>query len=172
MTNYKQNSTKSFFRLCRQFSFIPFIHDKWLTKELKSQLEYAISHAESGHRGEICVIIENRLPIMVAYHQDCQVRAINLFAEHRVWDTEQNMGILIYVNLCEHYLQIMADRGIDHKMPTGYWDDLCQTALQDFKAGNVQDGLLWLIGVVGDLLRTHYPSFDVRNELPNRPLHL
>lgn len=168
----KRISQKSWRRLFRQFSFLPFIHDKWLTPALKERLEYCIAHAESGHRGEICVIVENRLPILLAYHQDCATRAVNLFSEYRVWDTEANMGILIYVNLCEHHLQIVADRGIHHKMPHGYWEDLCQTALQDFKLNKIEEGLLWLIEVAGDLLRTHYPNSDNHNELMNAPLHI
>lgn len=173
MTASKQQSNHSLKRWLKQFTFIPFVHNKWLTPALKEQLEYAIAHAESGHRGEICVIVENRLPVGVAYRQDCRSRAIDLFSEYRVWDTEANMGILIYLNLCEHELQIVADRGIHKKMPVGYWDELCQTALQDFKSNKMKEGLLWLIEVAGDLLRTHYPNDqDFGDELPNRPFYI
>lgn len=164
-------NVKSLKRWARQFTFIPFLHNKWLTPAVKDELEYAIAHAESGHYGEICVVIENRLPFFVAYHQDCRSRAIELFSSCRVWDTADNSGILVYVNLCEHRLEIVVDRGIQAKMPQAYWDELCETVLQDFQNGQIKDGLKWLVAVIGDLLRKEYPADRFGNEIPNRPMY-
>ena len=155
-------------RLFRQLMYVPMFHSRWLTNSVKQALGDAITQAEIGHSGEICVIIENHLPIGSAYHQTCRDRAIELFAEHHVWDTEHNTGVLIYVNLCEHDLQIVADRGIDQRVADGTWQSLCAQTLERFRQQQMAQGICELILATGELLRTHQPSDDVMgNELPN-----
>lgn len=165
-------SPKSLARLCRQLVFVPFLKNRWLTTQLKNELAERITQAEKGHRGEIRLIIENHLPINSAYHQGCNERAITLFGLHQVWDTEQNTGVLIYVNLCERSLEIIADRGIDtHACQE--WSSLCQKTLNAFKAGNMKDGLNTLIDDIGRLLNHYFPCDDVYgDELPNQVIHL
>lgn len=166
-------STKSVARLCRQLIHVPPLHNRWLTAETKQQLSQSIATAELGHRGEIYLIVENHLPIATAYHQDCRERALYLFATHRVWDTEQNTGVLIYLNLCEHDLEIIADRGIDQKAHDNCWQQLCQQTLDLFKQGQMQAGLARLIEQIGNLLRKHYPDDDTAgNELSNQVVYL
>lgn len=163
---------KSLTRLIRQLAFVPFLHNRWLTTELKSTLANHISQAEQGHRGEIRLIIENHLPIGLAYELDCRGRALQLFGEFGVWDTAHNTGVLIYVNLCEKDLQIIADRGIDvhaHQK----WQTLCQTTLAAFKQGNMAEGIKTLIDDIGRLLNLHFPCDDIHgNELPNTVVYL
>lgn len=165
-------SQNSLARLFRQLTFVPFLHRTWLTKEVKDRLTHAISEAEQGHQGEICLIIENHLPIATAYQQDCLGRAVDLFGLHKVWDTADNTGILIYINLCEHALHILADRAIDQKAHDN-WQPLCDMALQAFKQGQFEQGLLTLIDQLGNILKTHYPNDDSHgNELSNHPIYL
>ena len=116
----KSNSSQaSFARWWRQVLFVPMLHSKWLTPAAKARLTEQVTLAERGHRGEVFLIIENHLPVQDAYRLDCRDRAIDLFSEYRVWDTEENTGVLIYVNICEHKLEIVADRGIStHVSPT------------------------------------------------------
>lgn len=166
------HSQKSWKRLFRQFLFIPFFHNQWLTTRLKQDLVYTIAHAESGHQGEICLVIENCLPVRLAYWQDSRARAFSLFETYQVWDTPENTGVLIYVNVCERTLEIVADCGIDSKLPLGCWHELCQTALQDFQIGQMQSGLFWLIEAVGELLRVHYPTIHTQSTTSNRPVFL
>lgn len=166
-------STKSLARLWRQLIFVPMWHNRWLTKSLKNELTHAIAQAELGHRGEICLVIENHLPIGTAYHTDCRERALELFGVYRVWDTADNTGVLIYVNVCEHTLEVIADRGIDACVEEGAWQDLIQTALTMCRQGDFQTALSGLIEGIGMLLRTHYPSDDVSgNELANDVIFL
>ena len=105
-------SNPSFARWWRQILFIPLLHSKWLTAEAKARLTDQVTRAERGHRGEVFLIVENHLPIQDAYHMDCRERAIDLFSEYRVWDTEGNTGVLIYVNTCEHQLEIVGECGL------------------------------------------------------------
>lgn len=165
-------SQKSLARLFRQLSFVPFLHNRWLTADTKNRLTHAITHAEKGHQGEICLIIENHLPITTAYQDDSQARAVDLFGLYKVWDTEYNTGILIYVNLCERSLHIIADRGIDSKAHDN-WQELCHATLDRFKQRQFEQGLTELIGKLGEILNSHYPSDDTAgDELPNRPIYL
>lgn len=165
-------SQKSLARLFRQLCFVPCLNNRWLNKEVKNNLANQIAQAEKGHQGEICLIIENHLPIATAYAQNCQARAVDLFGLYNVWDTEHNTGILIYVNLCEKDLELIADRGIDKKVANDYWQTLCQSTLAHFKTGNMEQGIHKLIDELGILLKTHYPNTDHTNELPNQPIYL
>lgn len=165
-------SQKSLVRWFRQLLFVPFLHNRWLNKEVKNNLANQIAQAEKGHQGEICLIIENHLPIATAYAQNCQARAMELFGLYKVWDTEHNTGILVYVNLCEHSLQIIADRGIDGKAHDN-WQALCNKTLDSFKQKQFEQGLSELIISLGEILNDHYPSDDMMgNELSNRPIYL
>ncbi|WP_250163751.1 hypothetical protein [Psychrobacter sp. WY6] len=84
-----------------------------------------MTRAERGHRGEVFLIVENHLPIQEAYYIGCRERAIELFSEYRVWDTEENTGVLVYVNICEHQLEIVADRGISAHVSPTVWRAMC-----------------------------------------------
>lgn len=156
-------------RLFRQLLYVPMIHSRWLSKSVKASFSHTIAQAEMGHGGEICVVIENHLPIRRAYHQSCRQRAIELFALNQVWDTEHNTGVLIYINLCEHGLQIVADRGIDQAVIAGTWQSLCDQCIKQFRQQQMVAGITELILAIGELLREHQPSEDVMgDELPNR----
>lgn len=160
-------STKSFARLWRQLIFIPMLYNRWLNDELKASLTKSIADAEQGHRGEIYLIIENNLPVSEAYEMDCRERALALFGLHRVWDTAENTGVLIYVNICEHDLEVIADRGIDDLVDDTQWQALTQNALNACKQGDFSMGLTTLISKIGHLMRVHYPGDVLGNELNN-----
>lgn len=119
----------SFARWWRQVLFVPLMHSKWLTAAAKARLTAKVTSAERGHRGEVFLIIENHLPIQQAYHIGCRERAIDLFSEYRVWDTEENTGVLVYVNICEHSLEIVADRGISAHVSPTVWRAMCDKAV-------------------------------------------
>ncbi len=163
---------KSFSRFVRQLVFVPFLHNRWLTPPLQTTLSDHISKAEKGHRGEIQLIIENHLPIRSAYDTDCRGRALQLFGEYGVWDTAHNTGVLIYVNLCEHDLEIIADRGINAHA-CDEWHALCQNTLTLFRQGDMAGGLKWLIDEIGRLLNLYFPCDDSEgDELPNDVVYL
>lgn len=166
------SSQKSLARLLRQMIFIPCLHNRWLNAQTKNHLDDAIGSAERGHQGEICLIIENHLPIVRAYDTDTHARAVDLFGLHRVWDTQNNTGILIYLNICEHALHIVADRGINDSVNPATWQALCDEALAEFRRCEFETGLVALIDKVGQLLHNHYPTDVIDNELPNRPIYL
>lgn len=134
----------------------------------------AIDQGERTHRGEVRLIIEKALPLEAAWAGVTnRQRAVNLFADYGVWDTEDNCGVLIYVNLAEHKIDIVADRGIDRKIDAATWQAVCRTMTEGFRQGRFHDATLAAIGQVNELLRQHFPSGGDRpNELPDRPVML
>ena len=134
----------------------------------------AISAGEQRHRGEVRLIVENAMPSDAIWSDmSNRQRAIALFADCGIWDTEDNCGVLIYVNLAEHKVDIVADRGIDRKIDRATWQAVCRTMTEGFKQGQFHDATLAAVGQVNALLRQHFPADGNRtNELPDRPIML
>lgn len=139
-----------------------------------SAISEAITAGEQTHRGEVRLIVEKSLPFDEAWDGvSNRQRALALFADYGVWDTEDNCGVLIYVNLAEHKVDIVADRGIDRKIDSATWQAVCRTMTDGFKAGQFHDATLAAIKQVNELLRQHFPADGARvNELPDKPLML
>jgi len=135
---------------------------------------HAIDAGERTHRGEVRLIVEKALPFEAAWEGvSNRQRAVCLFADYGVWDTEDNCGVLIYVNLAEHKVDIVADRGIDRRIDAATWQALCRTMTEGFRQGQFHDATLAAIGQVNALLREHFPASGERpNELPDRPVIL
>lgn len=138
----------------------------------KQQIADVIQIAEDGHRGEIQVIIEASFPSNLAFQIESKQRAEQLFAQYKVWDTEFNTGILIYLNLCEHQIEIVADRGIHQAVRQSCWDEICQSMLPYFKQQQFTTGLCIGIEQLGQLLKKFYGNDRADpqgNELDNLP---
>lgn len=134
-------------------------------------LEAAIADAERGHRGEIRFAVEATLgPRALLRGQPARERALEVFSELRVWDTAEDNGVLIYVLLADHDVEIVADRGVAARVDTAEWAAICRDMEACFKAGRYADGAGAGIRRVGTLLARHYPGADrAGNELPDRP---
>ena len=154
--NNLPSSQASFARWWRQVLFVPMLHSRWLTSEAKARLTTKVTKAERGHRGEIFLVIENNLPIQEAYHINCRTRAIDLFSEYQVWDTEENTGVLVYVNICEQSLDIVADRGISSHVSPTVWRAMCDKAVAGIANKKIEASLNELLDEIGQLLRQYY----------------
>jgi len=134
----------------------------------------AITAGERTHRGEVRLIVEKALPLSDAWSGTSnRQRAIALFADYGIWDTDDHCGVLIYVNLAEHKVDIVADRGIDRRIEASTWQAVCDTLTQGFGRGDFHGATLAAIGHVNALLRQHFPTDgDQRNELPDQPVML
>jgi uncharacterized membrane protein len=141
-----------------------------------AQLKAAIKAAEHGHRGEIRLVIEARLPLSdLRQGKQARERAVHWFSQLRVWDTQENTGILLYLLLAEHKIEIVADRGIASKVPQVEWDAICQTLQQQLKQENYLVGITNALHAFGLALENHFPlNSDEANpdELCNEPLIL
>jgi uncharacterized membrane protein len=134
----------------------------------------AIALGEQTHRGEVRVVVEKSLPLSAVWEGVTnRQRAISLFADYGIWDTEDNCGVLVYVNLADHKVDIVADRGINRRIAPATWQAICNTMTAGFGQGRFHDATLDAIQQVNELLRQHFPTNGARpNELPDRPLML
>lgn len=135
------------------------------------RIEAAIRASEAAHRGEIRFVVEaglDLLPLLKGITP--RERAVEVFSQLRVWDTEENTGVLIYVQLVDHDIEIVADRGISARVPQSEWDAICRTMEEAFCARRFEEGALEGIRRVTGLLVTHFPARAVNpDELPDRP---
>ena len=133
-----------------------------------------ITKSEKKHRGEIRFAVEASLdiPVLLA-GQTARDRAIDVFSQLRVWDTEENTGILVYLLMSEHDIEIIADRGINKAVGPGVWDKVCFDMEKLFREGQFEEGVKNGIRDITVLLEKHFPhNGDDINELPDRPVIL
>jgi hypothetical protein len=136
-------------------------------------IERAVAEQEKRHRGELRVAIEGGLPLMtLAAGRSARERALEHFARLRVWDTEDNAGVLIYLLLADRRVEIVADRGIHARVGDTAWETICGAMQQEFAAGRFEAGTLSGLAAVSDLLAQHFPpkAGENSNELPDAPL--
>lgn len=137
-------------------------------------IEAAIGASEATHGGEIRFAIENSLPASLVWRgMSGRERAIEMFSNLHVWDTADNSGVLIYLLLADHDIEIVADRGIATRVDAVAWETVAQTMEAAFRQGDFERGALAGIEQVGALLASYFPpSGHNPDELANRPVIL
>jgi len=148
--------------------------DRALPPAALDRIEKAIAAGETSHRGEIRIAVETSLPWSYL-KRDAPVRqrADMLFAKLRVWDTDERNGVLIYVELADRGIEIVADRGVARVVPPEAWPPIVAAIGERFRAGDFAGGMVAGIEQVGRLLAQHFPAREGErnlNELPNRPV--
>jgi len=135
-------------------------------------IETAVRESERLHSGELRFAVENALtPIQVWRGVSARQRAIAVFSNLRVWDTEENSGVLIYVLLADREVHIVADRGIARRVAQADWDAIAKVMQECFKQGDFKRGALEGIERITALLASHFPpGRENPNELPDRPV--
>ena len=135
-------------------------------------IEHAIRESETMHTGQIRFAVEPALDLIpLLAGQTAQQRAIEVFSQLRVWDTECNNGVLIYLLLADRDVEIVADRGVHTKVEKEAWEMVCHGMEVAFRNGKFEQGMLAGIRSVGQFLSHHYPHEGVKpNELPDRPV--
>jgi uncharacterized membrane protein len=162
-------------RLWRHWTSTPARGRKAFPRQSLAALGAAITQGELAHRGEVRLVVECAMPSeMVWAGVSNRERALAVFAETGVWDTEDNCGVLLYLNLAERKVEIVADRGIARKIDSATWQAICDTMTRGYAGGNFHDSTLAAIGEVNALLQQHFPADgrDNPNELPDQPLML
>jgi uncharacterized membrane protein len=137
-------------------------------------IENAIRDAEAAHDGQICFAVEAALEILpLLQGRSARERALEVFAQRRVWDTERNNGVLVYLLLADRDVEILADRDVHRRVGAGEWEHICQAMEKAFREGRFEAGVVEGIGAVSRHLARHYPrTGENTNELPDRPLIL
>lgn len=137
-------------------------------------IQEVITEGEKLHRAEVQIIIEPSLPFSVVWAgTSSRERAIDLFSQHRIWDTEENSGVLIYIDLADHQVEIVADRGISHITTGDEWQAVCRTMTSGFAQGKYHESVIAALKLLNDILHEHLPDTEnLPNQLPNRPIIL
>ena len=152
----------------------PWSVERHFSKQALRNIEQAILASETQHTGEIRFVVEADLhPLHILYKKTPKKRALEVFSQYRVWDTEQNNGVLIYLLLADRDVEILADRGVHGHVGAEGWEAICTEMEKLFKKQQFEQGVLLGIEKIGDVLQQHYPSNGANeNELPNYPIIL
>lgn len=144
---------------------------KHLSERVLREITEAIRDSETRHRGEIRFAVEASLPLgLLLRGQSASGRALELFSALRVWDTEDNNGVLVYLLLADRDVEIIADRGIHRRVGAARWEEICRRMESEFRTGRFDTGCVAGIREVGLELERHFGGADASgNELPNRP---
>jgi len=137
-------------------------------------IDRAIKASEATHRGEIRFVVEGALDTATLLRgQTARERAIDVFSQLRIWDTERNNGVLIYLLLADRDVEIVADRGIHEKVGEQEWERICRKMEAAFRQADYKGGVVGGIQEVTRHLAEHFPPVgDDRNELPDKPVVL
>ncbi|EIF32172.1 putative membrane protein [Burkholderia sp. Ch1-1] len=140
-------------------------------RDTLSAIEKAIKACDAEHVGEACFAIEGALHSTALFNgQSARDRAVEVFSQLRVWDTEHNNGVLIYVLLADRGVEIVADRGVHAKVGSQEWQAICHTMEEAFRQGAYRDGAISGIQATAQLLKRHFPAHrTTTNELPDTP---
>ena len=161
-------------RIAKHLFFLPWRVRQAFPPRTLDAIERAIRASEAVHGGEIRFAVEGALdPGPLFAGQSARERAIDVFSLLRIWDTEANNGVLIYLLLADHDVEIVADRGINAKVAPGEWEAICRVMEASFRRGDYDSGVLAGIGAVTRLLEQHFPpDGHGRNELLDRAVLL
>ena len=135
------------------------------------RLAARVADSETRHSGELRISVEAGLPLSYLWQGlGARERAVTLFGKLRVWDTEDNNGVLIYLLLAEQAIEIVADRGLARHVPAAHWQTVLAGMREAFRAGRYEDGLLRAVDQVEAVLVQHFalaPGQANPNELPD-----
>jgi uncharacterized membrane protein len=146
---------------------------RYFPADILQRVTQAIAASERGHTGEICFAVESALPLRAVWDGvEAHARAQDVFAQLRVWDTQANNGVLLYLLLADHRIEIVADRGFDGRVSDEQWRGVCQQIETRLRAGDSEAAVHKGIEAISELVARHFPRQDGgidRNELPDDP---
>lgn len=161
-------------RLLRHLFSGPWLVRRHFSASAMRNIEAAIESSERQHSGQIRFVVESGLdPYNLIKGMLPRERALEVFSTLRIWDTAQNNGVLIYLLLADHDVEIIADRGIDQFVTRQTWESICHEMELQFAVGKFEDGVLYGVDKIGQLLTNHFAAHPTNdNELPNQPVVL
>ena len=161
-------------RISRHLAMTHWQVNRAFPRQTMTAIEQAIKASESAHAGEIRFVVEGALDGTPLFKgQSARQRAIEVFSQFRVWDTEHNSGVLIYLLLADRDVEVVADRGIHAKAGAHEWEKICRTMETAFKQAKYEWGVVCGIQAVTRHLMMHFPASGAgRNELPDKPVVL
>jgi hypothetical protein len=164
-----------FTRLLRHLSTTRAAARRAFPAQTLSAIQAAIGAGEATHRAQMRMIIEPALGWPALREGlSARGRAHALFAHYRIWDTEENVGVLVYINLADHAVEIVTDRAVGRAIGRHDWEAACALMTRGFAQGSFHDSALAGVDQVNRLLQSHFPAGDGEraNELSDRPVIL
>ena len=141
--------------------------------ELLQHLTRRVAASEQRHTGEVRICVEAGLPMSYLWRGAmARERAVMMFGKLRMWDTEYNNGVLIYLLLADHAIELVADRGLNQHVSVAEWQAMVEHLGAAIRNGRYEDGLTQALEEVSAVLVQHFPLTEGesrRNELPNAP---
>ena len=161
-------------RLARHVFTLPGAVARAFPASVMAAIEEAIAKSEAAHRGEMRFAAEAALETGdLLAGETARERALEVFAQLRVWDTEENNGVLLYLLLADHDIEIVADRGISAKVAPAEWEQICRRMEAALRRGEFEQGILAGVEEISRLLARYYPAkAGGVNELPDKPVIL
>ena len=141
--------------------------DRVLPQASLARIEAHVAQGERQHTGQVRVCVETHLPRSYLWRfvrqgtplpQLIAQRALMLFAKLRVWDTDRNNGVLIYVLLAERAIHVVADRGVNALVAPDGWSLVIAPMQQAFAQGDFEAGLLQAVDAVSEVMARHFPA--------------
>ena len=127
--------------------------------DLAERLRRRVSASEQRHTGEVRICVEAGLPMSYLWRNaSARQRAVTLFGKLRVWDTEHNNGVLIYLLLADQAIEIVADRGLNAVVTPAQWQGMIVNLSQALKEGRYEDGLTQALEEVSAVLVQHFAA--------------
>ncbi|MBK7628574.1 MAG: TPM domain-containing protein [Bacteroidales bacterium] len=134
----------------------------FFTKEQQALILASVKEAEKETSGEIRVHIETSLT------GDVLDRAAWVFKKLGMHKTDERNGVLFYLAVSDRKFAIIGDAGINSKVPAGFWNEISELLVKNFKEEKFTEGLSEGILMAGKQLQTHFPfKKDDVNELPD-----
>ncbi|OGB22642.1 MAG: hypothetical protein A3I66_12465 [Burkholderiales bacterium RIFCSPLOWO2_02_FULL_57_36] len=137
-------------------------------------IQKTIAAGETLHRAEVRLIIEPSLSIQTVLNgTSSRERALELFAIHGIWDTEENCGVLVYIELADHKVEIIADRAANRVIDEVEWREICQTMTAGFARKVYGESVIAAMEKLNVLLHARFPDDGSRpNQLSDQPIML
>lgn len=165
-----------FTRLLRHLRSTRAVARRAYPAETLAAIRQCIGAGERQHRAQVRVIIEAALSLgAVRRGESARQRAHELFSRYRLWDTEENCGVLVYINLADRKVEIIADRGVNGHITRAQWQQVCQAMTDGYASGEFHHSTLAALTRLNALLHTAMPRQDGAagdNELSDKPLLL
>jgi uncharacterized membrane protein len=161
-------------RFFRHVWMSPLIMRRCFPHSTLDAIEAAVRQGESLHRGQVRFAVEAELDTVQLWRDvRSRERALEVFSWLGVWDTEENNGVLVYVLLADHKVEIVADRGIHRHVGEERWRAICREIEHHYKRGDFASGSVMAIDKISTELAHYFPSRgEQRNEQPDRPVVL
>ncbi len=158
-------------RFFRHVAMTPWRARQCFPQAALDAIQAEVAALEKRHRGEVRFVVEAELTSAQLWAGlASRARAIEVFSHLQVWNTEENTGILIYLLLADHKVEIVADRGIQKLVTEAEWGAIAHAMQQEFRAGRFVPGALAGVRAAGELLARHFPARgENANELDDRP---